>query len=343
MISPKAPLPENLLAILNKVAGDPGEPVELRARALRLLVSTVDRNLDAVVAALAPLTQGEGPPALVGVWEEFARDPRHAKRVNVYSGLARDEAAPRRLVGATVLINLITNPIVTDSGARRNAHTALDTLWKSPASAITLLEVIGRARAADFLLQVEARLADPDAGVAAAARAAHGRLARGPEAGAGARPIGGSPYDELVQAVLATPGDARRGQELFLQRACFACHTVSPHEPPKGPMLGGIAQRYSRAELTESILKPSAKIAQGFESQLFKLRNGQEVEGFVVREGGDNVDVRNVAGATTTLEKGDIALREKREASIMPEGLMTGATVADLAALLTYLETTGSK
>ncbi|MBI4626588.1 MAG: HEAT repeat domain-containing protein, partial [Verrucomicrobia bacterium] len=99
MISPKAPLPENLLAILNKVAGNPGEPVELRARALRLLVSTVDRNLEAVVAALAPFARSAGPAPLVTVWEEFARDPRHAKRVNVYSGLARDPVASKRFVG----------------------------------------------------------------------------------------------------------------------------------------------------------------------------------------------------------------------------------------------------
>ena len=56
-------------------------------------------------------------------------------------------------------------------------------------------------------------------------------------------------------------------------------------------MLGGISQRYTRAELVESILQPNAKIAQGFESQYFKLNNATEVEGFVVKEAGDSVEV----------------------------------------------------
>ena len=47
-------------------------------------------------------------------------------------------------------------------------------------------------------------------------------------------------------------------------------------------MLGGIAGRYSRAELCESILKPSAKIAQGFETQWFKTNDGDVLIGFCV-------------------------------------------------------------
>ena len=108
-------------------------------------------------------------------------------------------------------------------------------------------------------------------------------------------------------------------------------------------MLGGIAKRYNRTELCESILKPSAKIAQGFESLSFKLKNGDSLDGFVVKEGGDSVEVRNLVGATTVLEKGDIVERQKRDQSIMPEGLVANITTADLASLLAYLESTDGK
>ena len=59
---------------------------------------------------------------------------------------------------------------------------------------------------------------------------------------------------------------------------------------------------------------------------------------FVTREGGDSVDVRNVAGQAITLEKADIAERGKRETSIMPEGLLNAFTPTDLANLLAWLE-----
>ena len=98
-------------------------------------------------------------------------------------------------------------------------------------------------------------------------------------------------------------------------------------------MLGGIGTRYNRAELCESILKPSAKIAQGFESQNFTLKNGEQIEGFVVKEGGDSVEVRNIVGATAILDKADIVKREKRDQSIMPEGLVGNITPDDLAFL----------
>ena len=44
----------------------------------------------------------------------------------------------------------------------------------------------------------------------------------------------------------------------------------------------GLGKRYSAAELVESILQPSAKIAQGFETYLFEMVDGKQYSGFVV-------------------------------------------------------------
>jgi putative heme-binding domain-containing protein len=64
------------------------------------------------------------------------------------------------------------------------------------------------------------------------------------------------------------------------------------------------------------------------------------IEGFVIKEGGDSVEVRNIGGVTTIIEKSDIVERGKRTASIMPEGLFTTGKPEDLASLIAYLETT---
>ena len=63
----------------------------------------------------------------------------------------------------------------------------------------------------------------------------------------------------------------------------------------------------------------------------------------MTREGGDSVDVRNIAGQTVTVEKGDIAERGHREVSMMPEGLLNAFTPAELANLLAFLESLKSK
>ena len=69
-----------------------------------------------------------------------------------------------------------------------------------------------------------------------------------------------------------------------------------------------------------------------------KGKLNEEVEGFVTREGGDDLDVRNVAGVVTTLAKKNISERGKRETSIMPVGLADKLTPSELASLIAYLE-----
>jgi putative heme-binding domain-containing protein len=142
----------------------------------------------------------------------------------------------------------------------------------------------------------------------------------------------------MVFSIVQKGGDAAQGKDIYLRSGCIACHTLTPDEPPKGPILSAVAKMYDRAALTESILKPNAKLAQGFESTWIKTKKGEQLEGFVTREGGDNLDLRNVAGQTVLVEKADIAERGHREQSMMPEGLLNAFTPAELANLLAYLE-----
>ena len=128
------------------------------------------------------------------------------------------------------------------------------------------------------------------------------------------------------------------GERLYMQQGCMACHTASPEDTLKGPYLGGIAERYSRSELVESIVRPEAHIAQGFTTHWFELKEGGHVEGFVVREAGDEVEIRNQVGAVTVLPKEQIADRGKREGSLMPSGLVDNLTPDELASIIAFLE-----
>ncbi len=178
---------------------------------------------------------------------------------------------------------------------------------------------------------------DPDADVRTAATRAATALGLGKKSKSGPV-LKDVPTDRVITSVLKEYGDPTLGALLFQRQNCINCHTVAKSEPAKGPYLGDIANRYSRKELAESIVTPSAKIAQGFETQKFALLNGQTLEGFVVRESGDEVEVRNAAGAVTVIPKADIEERGKSPLSVMPNGLADTLDLHDLASILAYLE-----
>ena len=138
-------------------------------------------------------------------------------------------------------------------------------------------------------------------------------------------------------------GDVALGRKLFVQQSCSVCHTTAANEPEKGPFLGGIYTRYSKAEVLESIVRPAAKVAQGFATHVFTMTDKRQLSGFVIREGPDDVVIRDLAGVETTLRKTAIASRSVSEGSVMLRGLVDSLTLQELASLLAFLESTSGK
>jgi putative membrane-bound dehydrogenase-like protein len=140
---------------------------------------------------------------------------------------------------------------------------------------------------------------------------------------------------------LNTEGDAKRGEPLFKRQACAACHTTANGQTPKGPHLVDIGKRYKKTELVESILKPAAKIAQGFDTYLFAMDSGKVVTGFVSGESADEVQVRQTNGIALTLKKDEIEIRQQKKESMMPVGVANNLTPEQLADLVAYLQSLG--
>ena len=150
--------------------------------------------------------------------------------------------------------------------------------------------------------------------------------------------IGNMSYEVAARRALQAKGDAERGKALYAAQSCRACHTDTDGQTPKGPHLVDIGKRYSPAELVESILKPSVKIAQGYESYGFALADGQVFTGFVVGEGASAVQIRESSGALRELKRLDIEERRRQEPSVMPEGVAGNLTPEQLADLVAYLQ-----
>jgi putative membrane-bound dehydrogenase-like protein len=156
---------------------------------------------------------------------------------------------------------------------------------------------------------------------------------------ANADQIGNLTIEAAARRALAASGDAGRGELLFKAQSCLACHTTADGQAPKGPHLVDIGRRYKAGELVESILQPSAKLAQGYESYLFVMADGRSHTGFVVGERAAATVIREATGVQRVLDRGDIESREQQVQSAMPEGIVANLTPEQLADLVAYLQT----
>jgi putative heme-binding domain-containing protein len=88
----------------------------------------------------------------------------------------------------------------------------------------------------------------------------------------------------------------------------------------------------------ESVLMPSAKIAQGFETYRFDMADGKVFIGFVVSERAKSVLIREANGAQHELTRVEIEARTMQKQSMMPDGLVNNLTPEELADLIAYLQ-----
>jgi hypothetical protein len=65
---------------------------------------------------------------------------------------------------------------------------------------------------------------------------------------------------------------------------------------------------------------------------------GEQLEGFVMRDSAEDIEIRNLAGVPAVIRRSDIDESGRRETSMMPERLVDGLSVEDLASLVAYLE-----
>ncbi|MBS0207164.1 MAG: discoidin domain-containing protein [Planctomycetes bacterium] len=313
----------------------------LRAMALRGLQRRVEQPalFEHVIRSFAAVKEQDQQGEVAAAWNEFVREPKLGRLVAPLAKEAESADAATRELAYAALTSVAESPQAARD-ARDAAMRVVERAWAKPETAASLLRAIGRSKIESQILQIQLHLKSETPSVKDAALYAMARLEldKEPPLDPKKPQLATLKYEDLVSQTEPMKGDAKYGQRLFSRQGCVACHTVSQSEPIKGPLLLDIAKRYKRHELIESIVKPSAKIAQGFESQYFATSEGKVYEGFVVRESGEEIELRNVAGISIILKKDDIEERGKRDISVMPLGLVDKLNAEQLAAILAYLE-----
>lgn len=141
-------------------------------------------------------------------------------------------------------------------------------------------------------------------------------------------------------SILALSSDARRGSELFAGAAqCTRCHARDGVGRAFGPELKGLAKKYSRAQLLDQILNPSAIVAPEFRSVSLTLRDETELVGFILRRTSDGLVLKEESLTERSLRTAEIQDLRESALSAMPEGMLAPLTAQEAADLLAYLLT----
>jgi putative heme-binding domain-containing protein len=133
------------------------------------------------------------------------------------------------------------------------------------------------------------------------------------------------------------------GKEAFTATQCAACHRLSNEGGAVGPDLTGIASRFTRRDILESILDPSKVVSEQYQNSTVTKKDGDDITGRVLEENDQRVVVRTdpLKGTTVEIRKSDIANRVPSKLSPMPEGLINILTRDEILDLLAYVESGG--
>ncbi|MBC7365891.1 MAG: HEAT repeat domain-containing protein [Undibacterium sp.] len=286
------------------IVSDPAQTPAARAAALNGLKHFKDPRLAAAVKIAS---------------ESDAADLRGAA-LPIVAGLSPDIAAP-------VIKNLLVNGTLAE---QRTALEALTVLQHPTADALMVAQIerlnAGQVAAGAQLEVLEAATARATPPVLAALAQRDDVLAKTNDPLAAYR-------------VALRGGNAKSGSEIFYNQpvmACVKCHAISGAGGAAGPELGDIGRKYPREYLLESIIKPNAHIAPGFDTVVVTLKKGGVQAGVVGKETATELTLNPVEGPPIVIAKTNIARRDAAPSS-MPEiygAILTKSEIRDVVEFL---------
>lgn len=135
-------------------------------------------------------------------------------------------------------------------------------------------------------------------------------------------------------------GDVTRGGEVFTAAGCYACHRLDGVGGLVGPDLTGAGTRFTRRDLLEALVEPSAVVSDLYATTRIETVDGDVIRGQIVNlfHGGLSISTDATRpGAVTSVAERDIASMGPSEVSPMPEGLLGLLTADEIADLLAFL------
>jgi putative heme-binding domain-containing protein len=287
------------------LARSPKAPAPLRKSAV---VTAIALDSAKAIQALSEVLLGSKEP--VEVREQVATALASTNWPEAHAMLLKTmEAAPARLQ-SVIAVGLATSP----QGAER------------------LLEAVGKGKASPRLLMDRAVSLRLEQAKVANLKDRLARLTKGV-------PTGDQRIAALIakqrDGFLAGKEDPALGLKVY-EKHCAGCHQIAGKGAKIGPQLDGVGIRGAE-RILEDVLDPNRNVDQAFRSTTLVLRNGQFVNGLVLREEGEVIVLADAQGKEVRLPKASVDERIVSQLSPMPSNFAEVIGEADMQHLLAYL------
>ena len=152
-------------------------------------------------------------------------------------------------------------------------------------------------------------------------------------------PLPANRIPSAFQLDLNYRGTASDGRKVFdTDAGCAACHALGG--PQKlGPTLSTIGEKYDKQAMLDNIINPSDAVGPEYITTTFTLKNGSTVTGLVTAQSPGEIQVTIGPGTVQRINPADVASKDQLRVSPMPEGLLSGLSLQQVADLLEFLST----
>lgn len=147
---------------------------------------------------------------------------------------------------------------------------------------------------------------------------------------------------EDYRPALDLTGDPARGKALF-KKTCSVCHRLENEGHEVGADLQAALRTKTREALLNDILDPSKEVDPRYINYLVTTKAGRLFTGLIAVESPSSVTLRRAERAEDTILRSQIDEIQATDKSVMPEELEKQLSKQDLADVIAYLMSVGSK
>lgn len=323
------------IGLLAEAAQDDKRPTDIRIKAFSRLIEII--GLESFNAQLDILAQWRATDPdnadFKRVFTEFVYSTRYAGNYKIlrFNKSSNDQTQ----IKSMMVLNLAHSPLSNDTVKQVMTKTIRSNM-KNPA----MIRAIGEMGRGEYTQQVKDAVKSKDNKLVKAGTLALKQLQQNEQTlGAlASQMVGALSADEAQSILMKTHGDKQLGEQLFARQGCIACHALSQDEPQKGPYLGAVGGKFDRPYMIQAILEPSKVVAQGFQTQTLTLKDGTQLIGFITGDANGILELRDIAGVVTQIDKTQIKTQTMLPISMMPPGLGAALSVHELASLIDFLQ-----
>ncbi len=149
--------------------------------------------------------------------------------------------------------------------------------------------------------------------------------------------------DELAKFLEEDPsakrGAVSKGRVVFEAVGCARCHQHGAvGSGGLGPDLSTLASRMKTREILEAIVYPSKIISDQYKQTIVKTKKGDVYSGLAAANSPVKIELAQADGTHVIIPRTDVLSAEPSTVSLMPENLLDGIALTDIADLFAFLQ-----